>query len=543
MHLLALLSAAALLRADTSKSNDYVDRYREINALAPLPDQIAAVSDLVLRRGGAEIVLSRGTLYLLSPVGGRTVGAVFRGAGRITLNPPHPAEQQALRRLIGSDALNDSLDEVILISSDSTANQLRSLTFAEGDVPGDLTGDVHDFVGSLRGRKDNTFNAGVLGALLNDAPDGFFMAHLRRVHGSPLVFQIDPAIVESVQLLRPASMMHYGANWSVVTQFVPTTSRPNNEPMWRFRHRVATPRYQIEVWLKSTPGMDLDFAAVARVTLSAREPAGPWLYFGLYPKLTIDSARWSDGTEAAPYKAKDDDDVWVRAPHRLAAGDSAVLTVFYHGNLIDRYDDFFFIDPGADWFPSNRQGDEAALFDLTYHSPAWYPIASVGERTDSSLDGKVMTTRWVTKRPSPFATFNLGLFKLYHAQFEGAPALDVMRSDEAHRAIRNRLHDMGYMLPAQSHMSEAVAADVSNSLKWFTHAFGPPLFDHFYVTEIPYYEGVSFPGMIDLSWVTFQNTALDGFDEFFRAHEVAHQWWGNGVRPATYRDVWMSEGF
>src|ERR1043165_8654449 len=36
--------------------------------------------------------------------------------------------------------------------------------------------------------------------------------------------------------------------------------------------------------------------------------------------------------------------------------------------------------------------------------------------------------------------------------------------------------------------------------------------------------------------------SLDGFDEFFRAHEVAHQWWGNGVRPATYRDAWLSEG-
>src|SRR6266850_7658278 len=138
MHLLLLLFALAVLRADTSTSNDYIDRYREINALAPLPDQIATVRNLVLRRGGAEIVLSQGTLYLLSPVGGRTVGAVFRGAGRITLNPPHPAEQQALRRLVGSDALNDSLDEVILIFSDSTANQLRGLTFAAGEVPGDV---------------------------------------------------------------------------------------------------------------------------------------------------------------------------------------------------------------------------------------------------------------------------------------------------------------------------------------------------------------------------------------------------------------------
>jgi aminopeptidase N len=91
-------------------------------------------------------------------------------------------------------------------------------------------------------------------------------------------------------------------------------------------------------------------------------------------------------------------------------------------------------------------------------------------------------------------------------------------------------------------MAERVATDVSNSLKFFAYLFGECSYDHFYVTEIPYGEGVSFPGLIHLSWVTFQNTSLDGFDEFFRAHEVAHQWWGNGVRPGSYRDAWLSEG-
>ena len=98
------------------------------------------------------------------------------------------------------------------------------------------------------------------------------------------------------------------------------------------------------------------------------------------------------------------------------------------------------------------------------------------------------------------------------------------------------------MIPQQSHMRENVAADVSNSLKLFTNLFGECPYGHFYVTEIPYYEGVSFPGMIDLSWATFQNTSFDGFDEFLRAHEVAHQWWGNGVHPGSYRDAWLSEG-
>ena len=49
--------------------------------------------------------------------------------------------------------------------------------------------------------------------------------------------------------------------------------------------------------------------------------------------------------------------------------------------------------------------------------------------------------------------------------------------------------------------------------------------------------------MVHLSWVTFQNTSDQGEDEVFRAHEVAHQWWGIGVDFASYHDQWLSEGF
>ena len=538
MHVLVLLSAV-FVRPDTAA--DYAARLREIASLAPLPTQVANVSHLVLRRDAAEFTLTAGTVYLLSPVGGRTVGAIFRGTGRIKLTPPHDVERNALQRALGSPALDDSLTEVILLFSDSTPAQLRGLTFAAAGVPGDVTAAVRDFLGDLRGR-GNRLDPSVLTSLLNDEPDGFFLARVRRVQGPPLLVSYDPAMVESVQLFRPASGMIREADWSVVTQFAPARPLGGSTAMWRFRHRIAAPRYQLEVWLKPTPGGDLDFSARAVVSLVAQEAAGPWLRFGLHPELLMDSARWSDGTVARTSKVKDDDELWVRAPRRLGTGDSLTLTLFYHGDLIDRYSDWFFIDPGADWFPRNRQGSDESMFEMTYHSPAWYPLASIGERTDSSVNGRTMTTRWVTKRPTPFARFNLGLFKNFHAEYEGAPPIDVLMSDEAHRAMRDELRDRGYMMPTQSNMSQVVAADVSNSLKWFTHAFGPPLYDHFYVTEIPYFEGVSFPGMIDLSWSTFQNTAQDGFDEFFRAHEVAHQWWGNGVRPASYRDVWLAEG-
>jgi hypothetical protein len=37
--------------------------------------------------------------------------------------------------------------------------------------------------------------------------------------------------------------------------------------------------------------------------------------------------------------------------------------------------------------------------------------------------------------------------------------------------------------------------------------------------------------------------AFQAFPEYFMAHEVAHQWWGQAVGWRTYHDQWISEGF
>lgn len=518
----------------------YIDRYREVLALEPIAGQIGRVSHVVLRRDSAEFILEDGSLYWLGPVAGRTVGAVFEGTGRFRFTPSLPAEQEQLQRFLGAPTLDDSITRVVMLFGDSAPRELRQVPWTAGPVPDNVRGRVRDVLESFKGDNDGAFSATIMSAMLNRAAPGFFLAHVERSAGDPVLFQINPMVGESVELYERASKRRWGTNWHVVVRVPPLDApRPGT---WEYRHRLAAPNYTMNVRLTPTGSGDLDFRARATLTLVAVDTVGPWLRFGLHEKLEIDSAGWADGTPAAAFKAKDDDDLWVRAPQRLLPGDSLRLNVGYHGNLIDRYGDWFFIDPTADWYPDNREGNASAIFDLTFHSPSWYPIASVGERTDSSAEGRVMTTRWRTRRPSPFATFNLGLFESYHVQHEGAPPLDILISEQAHRQLRNEFLREGAYLPQQRNMRENVAADVSNSLKWFTHLFGPPQYDHFYVTEIPYFLGVSFPGIIHLSWSTFQNTALEGFDEFFRAHEVAHQWWGNAVRPATYRDAWLSEG-
>jgi aminopeptidase N len=44
---------------------------------------------------------------------------------------------------------------------------------------------------------------------------------------------------------------------------------------------------------------------------------------------------------------------------------------------------------------------------------------------------------------------------------------------------------------------------------------------------------------------TFRNdpAVFSGFPEFYAAHELAHQWWGQAVGWKNYHEQWLSEGF
>jgi Peptidase family M1 domain len=528
-----LLPALVRGQSQPSAAATYLERYRDVMKLGSSVAQVAAIDHVVLTRDAGQLTLEQGLLYLLAPIGGRTVGAVFQGRGRFTFAPPIPVERAQLQRFAGSPTLDDTFTEAILIFSDSTADQLRKLAFRPVEGSGTLADRVHDLLHSLEGDNEGSLTSDIIGPLLNGEATGFFLARLERTNGDAVLFEIDPEAAEAVQFYRPVRRTVWGTNWLVVTQFPLRQPLPGTAKAWANRQRLSVPSYRMDVRLTPTFSADLDFVASAALTLKADEAVGPWLRLALQSKLIVDSARWGSGEPATVFKAKDSPDVWVRAPRRLETGDSLALTLSYHGNVIDRYGDWFFIDPGAAWYPRNGQGGDLANFDVTYHSPNWYPLASVGERTDSVVAGKVLTTRWITQRPTPFATFNLGLFENYHAELPGAPPLDLLISEGARRA---------FGLTAGKGMRENVAADVAGSLKLFTHLFGEPFYNHFYVTEIPYNEGVSFPGMIDLAWGTFLNTALDGSDEAFRAHEVAHQWWGSGVQQASYRDKWLTEG-
>jgi aminopeptidase N len=85
-------------------------------------------------------------------------------------------------------------------------------------------------------------------------------------------------------------------------------------------------------------------------------------------------------------------------------------------------------------------------------------------------------------------------------------------------------------------------ADVINSLRFYEYLFDDKLDNpQIYVTAIAAGHGQAFDGFLHLSEFTY--VEHPGATELFRAHEVAHEWFGHKIGWKTYRDQWLSESF
>ena len=548
LHLFALLACPSSLPAQLASSGavspiaesharSYDALFDELMKMSPRSDRVAEVANLTLQRDVARFTLQSGRIQLLTQVGGRTVGAVFRGKGMFSFAPTSLVERERLRRLEGADSLAVPFSELLLVFADGTLEELESAAkFALVPDAEEQRGVVKQGLELLADEDSRTFEPDLMGAFLNGERNELFYAHMKRTGGGPLMFMINPNELEGVRLLSKVSRRGYSRRSEVVTQF-PLRGRGAVGSARGERLRQANVEsYVIEAALPPTATGELGFSASATMRIVADTTVGPWVVFELFEKLRVDSASWEGGGEATVVRGKESPLLWVLLDREIRPGDVRTLRLHYHGDLIDRFVDFFRIKSSAAWYPRSLEGRSLARFDLTFTTASNYLLASIGDRVDSTASGRSVRTRWVTSGPIRNASFNLGLFEGYEVQEKDAPPVTVMISEKAHRKLARHYVQ-------QSKMREKVGADVSRSLKFFQQVYGPAPVRRFYATEIPDWHGEAFPGMVHLSWATFQNTSDQGDDEVFRAHEVAHQWWGIGVDFASYHDQWLSEGF
>ncbi len=202
------------------------------------------------------------------------------------------------------------------------------------------------------------------------------------------------------------------------------------------------------------------------------------------------------------------------------------VTVYYRGKFLEAG------GGGVDypinmtsWFPSLPHR-ELGRYTISYTLHKDLALIAVGRKIDETVSGDLKTVTYRADADISYVSFAAGVYDTLRDSVREIPlTLYVRREDN--QGLFN------------SHIPRGVLQDMTESFASFYDWFGPPLAPSLEIVDQPLFSGQSSPGLIHLSQVTF-NARRD--QSRFRAHEVAHQWWGHTVVPRTYRDMWLSEG-
>ncbi|MDL9981057.1 M1 family metallopeptidase [Microbacterium sp. ASV49] len=227
----------------------------------------------------------------------------------------------------------------------------------------------------------------------------------------------------------------------------------------------------------------------------------------------------------------------VTPPAPLAAGEAFSVEVVYAGAPVPRRTRWGTIgweelENGAlvasqpigapTWFPCNDRPDDRAQFRIRIRTDAPYTPIATGVRLSAGRAGGMSTA--VYESHVPTATY---LVAVHVGDYRETPLDGPVPIALAH--------------PAPLAVAARTAfADVPRMLEVFGDAFGPYPQESCTIVVTP--DDLEIP-LEAQGLAVFGANHLDAASHRLVAHELAHQWFGNSVGLARWRDIWLNEGF
>ena len=535
------------------------------------------VHDVQVNKDDLHLYFTDGYLIFAKPVEGTRIAAVFSadveaGDGEVLLLPPDRSERRSLAMYTGSPNLDEHIDAAVLLFGDDTYGDLmRQITTNEFNRPKPEMGAMmaEQWTPVVRNLAAS-FEARLVLDLLTprEHQQGYFVA---AVHGKKLGnFDViyEPRTEEQVMAGRVTSRDNM-TFFDVWTSF--TASPYRNGPQKRPERELTLRDYRIDATVE--PDLLLRVTTRAKVTMTRGGDRVLPVY--ITPGMRVSSAT-IDGDPAEVLEPEslrsnllrnDGNDLFlVVAQHALDAGRDYELEFHHEGAVVhDAGNHVYFVGARGSWYPNFEMG--FARYDLTFRYPKELDLVTPGDIVSDTTEGDQRITRRAMQAPIRFAGFNLGMYQRAHVERNGL-MVEVCANRSVEAALDRKLRTAPVTVrgrklapadesqPAQplnpTIRLEDLASQVASSMEFMASKFGAPPLKTLEVSPIPGTFGQGFPGLLYLSTLAYLRREDEPvarmnqrqqtfFIDLLEAHEAAHQWWGNVVSPAGYRDNWLME--
>lgn len=481
-----------------------------------------------------------GTFFLNTQEAGPTA-LVFVGKGRVIFKPRPETERGQMKIFAKSEVLDDEVSRAFLrIHPADLYRTLKPGSFVDDPASPSRLARASEY---FERHKTDSFvlDAAVAGApwwLLPGLGDASIAFDTRRF-GS-LTLSLSSFDAEGVSLFNRSTQRQISAypRESALGQSV------DDDSSFDVVHHDLSLSLNPETY---------DLTGRDTIAIDVKSPV-PSFRFHLDDDLQVRSVRSREGGRHLFFRVRNQNSVLVSMGQLHDRVGRLNLTVDYIGRLpagtieseilnlgqdVSSDETPFFIDPALiyskrrSFYP--QMGDEDySTSTLKVTVPADWTVVSGGTRSETTEQA----TRIVIHEQAQAAKYIAFLAaRLQPIADEKGETLSFNAWSQA-RARRDGARSVGWL------KSAAV---------FYTSLFGPIPYSpvNLALVEAAVPGGHSPPGLV----IVQQRPALMGghlkddpatFYEipgFFLAHELAHQWWGQGVTPRSYRDRWVSEGF
>ncbi len=547
-------------------------------------DECYRVRDLTILKEDIRVYLTDGYLIFSKPVTGHRMAAVFStdvegGDGEVILLPPDRAERRSLAAFIDAPNLNEHISAAVLLFTGDVYDQLKSQMAnnpANRKAP-EMAPLLDKQWGSVLRNLGTSYQVRLTLDLMGgpERANRLFAGMFRSTKRGNFDLVYDPDSIEQI-MAGQLSTRENRLFFDIWTSFPARSSRKNPTPL------VRDPQvgdYQID----ATVAPDLTLNVISRVKVRVTAASLAVAPFDIAREMSVTEVR-VDGVPAEVLQAESarlnlaqgGNNLFLVAPAEpLRAGREYEFEFHHSGKVIhEAGDHVYYVSSRGNWYPGH--GHRFSNYDLTFRFPRDLDLVSVGDTVDDHIEGEMRVVRRRTSAPVRIAAFNLGDY--LHAKIErGGYVVDVCANRKLEASLQQRAPAMApppalpmaggisrrrpdlleaplatERVPSTVEVLQTLAGEVASAMEFMASRFGPPALPHLTVSPIPGTFGQGFPGLIYLSTLAYLK-AIPGarigtnasselfFQDVLQAHETAHQWWGNRVTPATYRDNWLME--